>query len=816
MLRIQNQELVAQVYNLKRKLKAAEDKGEYATAQCSKHEAYAGYIERKWAQLDASLSELSVSMNCAPITESKSVNAHNLLRVFLDATPYDAVDVVSYDLRNMERTRKSKNDRNVQDCHKDTIMDQDSNSSNSQRKCLLDSMPLMEANIVKSSAFTENLLRMILTKVCDNRNDDKEKENVIQCISSNAVSESRRMRAELDLLRQQLCLSSTALLAKEKELEVANKERHVALRYLDKVRAGHEGTQIQNEIFEYAANVSENGVPISGVSINADKASLNNGNVSTIDSTPMTLPSSKTDTNSGSTSPPSNIAEPVPLTTGVAESGTSDEDAAKDLHAVEVVGLKEELESVRMELENVKEISNQRLLDLEKEGKKLVRLQVDVAQARARASFDITKDDIINSPLYINKVKGMEEKMVRFDAQVTMLNKIIHEKDAEISRLLNGTSKVCEVWESELSKLQAKVEEDVRKLRNQLVADKDATESAALHKVEAQRALKLCTEYKHRAAMLEKQLESESEKNNVRHKNKKESDKSGDAGIKLLTEAESKAEIMRLKTLLHDAQQDTDAAYEELTNVSDAFEAEVKKNASQLDLIKKYDFDFASLLSEKIKADTLVQRIREEHLLEGEKMRLATDMASDFDKVGGERAKQCEALTAKNISIQNDLLRVQHELTMTLQSNSSVRSKNEALSIELSEAKQRLASLDGFLEESGEKARNAQSEHKRALELVGSLKRKHEKMKKKYQNSKHKKSKASSDGGPSYQDLMEALRCQVCHDAFKDRVIARDGCYHMLCKGCVEKNLKNRTRKCPSCNGPFSASDVKPMSILQF
>ena len=85
-------------------------------------------------------------------------------------------------------------------------------------------------------------------------------------------------------------------------------------------------------------------------------------------------------------------------------------------------------------------------------------------------------------------------------------------------------------------------------------------------------------------------------------------------------------------------------------------------------------------------------------------------------------------------------------------------------------------------------------------------------------NKSAKKSKnmtnSCSDGAstgaqdPTMLDMcLNMLRCGVCHDRFKEVAITR--CFHMFCKECTDKNLKNRNRKCPACGEKFGNDDVR-------
>ncbi|KAF7038657.1 hypothetical protein CFC21_048811 [Triticum aestivum] len=55
------------------------------------------------------------------------------------------------------------------------------------------------------------------------------------------------------------------------------------------------------------------------------------------------------------------------------------------------------------------------------------------------------------------------------------------------------------------------------------------------------------------------------------------------------------------------------------------------------------------------------------------------------------------------------------------------------------------------------------------------------------------------------------LKCGVCSDRQKEVVITK--CYHLFCNDCIQKLLRNRQRRCPSCGLSFGANDVKPIYI---
>ncbi|XP_044977659.1 E3 ubiquitin-protein ligase BRE1-like 1 isoform X2 [Hordeum vulgare subsp. vulgare] len=76
------------------------------------------------------------------------------------------------------------------------------------------------------------------------------------------------------------------------------------------------------------------------------------------------------------------------------------------------------------------------------------------------------------------------------------------------------------------------------------------------------------------------------------------------------------------------------------------------------------------------------------------------------------------------------------------------------------------------------------------------------------------KTEASSVLEKVHQEVNEyrgILKCGVCRDRQKEVVITK--CYHLFCNDCIQKLLRNRQRRCPSCGLSFGANDVKPIYI---
>eukprot|EP00941_MAST-03F_sp_MAST-3F-sp1_P000324 g324.t1 len=223
-----------------------------------------------------------------------------------------------------------------------------------------------------------------------------------------------------------------------------------------------------------------------------------------------------------------------------------------------------------------------------------------------------------------------------------------------------------------------------------------------------------------------------------------------------------------------------------------------------------------------MRSDLVTQRVKSLNIaLQGTAQKAENAMAEQKKKCEAQD-KECQRLRELESDSQKrfeeEHLKVnetqQRLLLMEQRNISHIQKKEEDIST--------VAKLEKALEKMGEEKRKSDNAKRRAMEAEASTKKKLERQKQKYDRKKGREKGdktgggGKSDSGLSAEHLKEALRCPVCHNNFKDVVIARPGCFHMLCKTCLDKNLASRNRKCPSCNTSFSKNDVHPMSILSF
>jgi E3 ubiquitin-protein ligase BRE1 len=68
---------------------------------------------------------------------------------------------------------------------------------------------------------------------------------------------------------------------------------------------------------------------------------------------------------------------------------------------------------------------------------------------------------------------------------------------------------------------------------------------------------------------------------------------------------------------------------------------------------------------------------------------------------------------------------------------------------------------------------------------------------------------SSADGNKNGDYYRAMIKCPVCDTNNKDTVITK--CGHAFCRGCLEKRLELRNRKCPGCSQVFDKGYVREL-----
>lgn len=269
-----------------------------------------------------------------------------------------------------------------------------------------------------------------------------------------------------------------------------------------------------------------------------------------------------------------------------------------------------------------------------------------------------------------------------------------------------------------------------------------------------------------------------------------------DAAERRAAAAEAKAAAAEAQ--LAEKNAETEAFMAEVEAIGAAYEESQADNQRLMQRLSERDDTESKAVTEKIQAQQLARRLREEKAgleaavaHERGTAQAAAHRAAQVEMAAQEQAGELARARedASQLSVRMD------EQTQTLrQLQATSRDHREAL-----EASQRQAAgLSSRSTEDAAAVAAAERRVRQCEEQIAGLKRRNEKL---------LKVGGSSDEFKEEIDAYKSmLRCSVCNDRPKGVVITR--CYHMFCKECIDINLENRHRKCPGCGAAFSASDV--------
>jgi E3 ubiquitin-protein ligase BRE1 len=244
-------------------------------------------------------------------------------------------------------------------------------------------------------------------------------------------------------------------------------------------------------------------------------------------------------------------------------------------------------------------------------------------------------------------------------------------------------------------------------------------------------------------------------------------------------------------------------------------ESFVKQNARLLKQSREKDEVNATALSSILHLKHLAELHKEEKDLMDKKIKSAEQLALSArlltnakDRVDEELKKEKELLQEKideATSKHNELLEENAVCKSTIK---HLEGKIEGLEKEILSVSQRCHELVGS-------TADVKQEKSRLLDALAVA----EKEIKKYSesmegaSSRGKKRSRFSDSKFTREDLettietlMKRLSCPVCDFGQKECMVTT--CRHMFCKKCIDKNIKNRNRKCPACGNRFDAKDI--------
>uniref|UniRef100_A0A7S4KY00 E3 ubiquitin protein ligase n=1 Tax=Paramoeba aestuarina TaxID=180227 RepID=A0A7S4KY00_9EUKA len=253
-------------------------------------------------------------------------------------------------------------------------------------------------------------------------------------------------------------------------------------------------------------------------------------------------------------------------------------------------------------------------------------------------------------------------------------------------------------------------------------------------------------------------------------------------------------------------EEETKTLLMEIDEISKAYEEIQEQNDRLSSQVEEKNDATSRLVSERLKARKIQQRMTEENgLLQERESRL-------FEKIEVQHSL---------VRVTESKLKAMQELVFRLQED--VRGMQGAVEREKKNAKEegeRVADLqtrvDGLVGEI-EDAKKESVERRVELEEKASVLRRVEEEKERLQrkveraNKSASLSKSSEVAEEEIKELRRQLQCDVCKDRRKGCIVTK--CWHIFCRQCIEDSLTARRRKCPACGRAISRNEVQDIYL---
>lgn len=263
-----------------------------------------------------------------------------------------------------------------------------------------------------------------------------------------------------------------------------------------------------------------------------------------------------------------------------------------------------------------------------------------------------------------------------------------------------------------------------------------------------------------------------------------------------------------------------DAAKAKLERVEKERENLTETNARLLRQSAEKDDMNAKSLSTILHLKNLTEQLQqgklslEQQLKSAGQLSLAARLATNAkDKVAKEIVKEKEATEKKLKDCEQRNEALKRELESTVSEWSEADAKISILNSQLTKSTKRSDELVLELEKEQKERRKLQDSLDDAVRKAGDAADKLNQLSKQVGNSGGGGGGVGASGftvdqlNTQVSVLKNRLACPVCHYRDKTCIIMR--CRHMFCRHCVDENIANRSRKCPSCGLKFSERDVE-------
>lgn len=242
----------------------------------------------------------------------------------------------------------------------------------------------------------------------------------------------------------------------------------------------------------------------------------------------------------------------------------------------------------------------------------------------------------------------------------------------------------------------------------------------------------------------------------------------------------------------------------EIDEVSEALEQSSSTNTQLLLQLNDKESTIARHVADALKTTQMESGLRDEAARMQRTLDSAKKAHSEQEQLIAELKVQLKNHAERERALQGAADAAARQARTAAEGHQKADAAAQELSAEVGRLRERI-------EQDAETQRSIRQERTRALQEKDHANEELLRLKKTADRYKHQAEAVKSGDtdllSAQVSDLRRKVTCSLCNDREKDTVIAR--CFHVFCRTCVEKNLQNRNRKCPSCKKGFDQNDVQ-------
>lgn len=226
---------------------------------------------------------------------------------------------------------------------------------------------------------------------------------------------------------------------------------------------------------------------------------------------------------------------------------------------------------------------------------------------------------------------------------------------------------------------------------------------------------------------------------------------------------------------------------DELGNISMAYDSVSKAYNNALQKVEEY----FKKVEETEKSALEIRKTLEEKI---EYLKTFTKDKNDNFIIFMDKLLELNELKTKIHYLENNYKDYKKKIEQIILENELEKEKNSNLILKLNEFKRKVEEKNNEISYEKEKLFELENENKTLKKIVESIIR-----------------NGSADVFDELEKYKKVLKCITCDVNYKDTVIKK--CMHVFCHECIEKRLKSRLRKCPTCGGEFHFNDVQKIYL---